>query len=184
MSLYTRTGDAGSTGLTGGTRVSKSHPRIEASGCLDEVNVCLGLVIQGAPFVDLRERLRIIQHQLFTLGGLISAPPETPPKQLQHLSLDDKLVGTLEEWIDQAEAETPPLRNFILPGGTETACRLHQARAVCRRAERAVVRLAEQEPISEAAVPVLNRLSDLLYAWARCANHRDGVEDVPWQKEV
>jgi cob(I)alamin adenosyltransferase len=182
MSLYTRTGDGGTTGLIGGSRVPKSHPRIEATGCVDELNSTLGLAVQASPFPDLRDNLRWMQQQLFTIGALISTPPGPVPDHMKNVRLDEGSIPRLEEWIDQAEAETPALQHFILPGGTETACLLHQARSICRRAERTVVRLADQEPVPEIVVVFLNRISDLLFAWARCANHRDGVEDVPWKK--
>jgi cob(I)alamin adenosyltransferase len=183
MSLYTRTGDSGTSGLIGGKRLSKGHLRFEAAGCLDELNVCLGLAVQCAPFPDMRDNLRHLQHKLFTLGALLSTPVDEEAKLADQLTLDESFIRQLEQWIDQAEAQTPPIRHFILPGGTETACRLHHARAVCRRAERAVVRLAESEPINRLVVVVLNRLSDLLFAWARLANHQDGVEDVSWRKD-
>jgi cob(I)alamin adenosyltransferase len=184
MSLYTRTGDGGTSGLIGGKRLSKGHLRFEAAGCLDELNGCLGLAIQCAPFADMRENLRYLQHKLFTLGAVVSTPTDAESKLTAQTTVDESLVRRLEEWIDQAEAQTPPIRHFILPGGTETACRLHHARAVCRRAERVVVRLAESESVNRFVLIVLNRLSDLLFAWARLANHRDGVEDVIWQKDT
>lgn len=185
MKIYTRTGDEGETGLFGGGRVPKSHIRVEAYGCVDELNAALG----GAAFAvangDIRRMIEKAQQDLFTLGSSLATPGaedgsarvETPPIPLDR-------IPEMEEWIDGAGEETPPLRSFILPGGSLGASALHLARTVCRRAERAVVRLAQEESVHPGVVQYLNRLSDLLFALARLENHRAGIPDIPWQKDA
>ncbi len=176
MKLYTKTGDDGSTGLIGGPRVAKDDLRVAAYGDVDETNAALGVVIAGCADEKLVAMLRQIQHELFELGTQLATPQSASPM----LSIRAEQVANLERWIDQASAEVPPLRNFILPGGTPSAAALHLARTVCRRAERTVVTLARKEPVGECIVPYLNRLSDLLFALARVCNHRAGVADIPW----
>ena len=176
MKLYTKTGDDGSTGLIGGSRVSKSDPTIEACGSVDEANTAIGLAVASCDDEEMGDWLRHIQSELFSLGAelaTVSNPKAAPRVDASH-------VAQLERWIDGATGDVPPLRNFILPGGCETAARLHHARAVCRRAERAVVALADGHPVGGFAVAYLNRLSDLLFGFARLANQRAGTEEVPW----
>lgn len=184
VKIYTRTGDGGDTGLFGGGRVPKAHVRVEAYGDVDELNAALGVAVAAVADEEIRGRLRSIQHDLFSLGASLATPvaedgsarPATPP-------LPAARVEEMEAWIDAASDETPPLRNFILPGGTGGATALHLARTVCRRAERAVVRLALQEAADPVVVRYLNRLSDLLFALSRLENHRAGVTDTVWVKE-
>jgi cob(I)alamin adenosyltransferase len=183
MKIYTRTGDKGETGLLGGGRVPKAHLRVEAVGEVDELNATLGLCVAAVMDAEIRGRVVRVQQDLFSLGASLATPgsesgaarPGTP-------MIPERRVGEMEGWIDGASTEAPPLRSFILPGGTAGSAALHLARTVCRRAERAVVRLERQEPIDRNALAYLNRLSDLLFALARLENHRAGVADVLWEK--
>ena len=184
MKIYTRTGDEGETGLFGGGRVSKAHPRVEAYGSVDELNAVLGVAVVALTDSGPRRRLNRIQQDLFNLGASLATPgADTGTARAATPPLPEGRVGEMEAWIDEATRETPELRSFILPGGTEGAAALHQARAVCRRAERAVVRLTEEESVDGAVLTYLNRLSDLLFALARLDNHRAGIPDILWEKE-
>lgn len=184
MKIYTRTGDRGETGLFGGGRVPKAHLRVEAYGTVDELNAVLGLCVEGVQDGGIREKLARVQQDLFNLGASLATPgaedgtarPALPP-------LPGGRVEEMEAWIDGATGEVPQLRAFILPGGTRGAGLLHLARTVCRRAERAVVRLDQEESTHPGVLPYLNRLSDLLFALARLENGRQGVADVLWEKE-
>ena len=182
MRIYTRTGDAGDTGLFGGGRVGKDHPRVEAYGEVDELNAVVGLAraIELMPRID--EVLVPIQRDLFGLGALLATPDrEKMEKQLRKARIDDDRIAQLERAIDAAETELEPLTSFILPGGTPKAAALHVARTVCRRAERRVVALSEtEEGIPPLVVIYLNRLSDLLFVLARLANRRAGAGEVTW----
>jgi cob(I)alamin adenosyltransferase len=184
MKIYTRTGDAGDTALFGGGRVSKDHHRVSAYGSVDELNAGVGVAVAAVADAEIRERLVRIQHDLFALGALLATvPPQEDrprPKGLPELPLGR--VAEMEAWMDAAEVELAPLRAFILPGGSPGAAALHLARTVCRRAERAVVHLATLEPVEEGIVVYLNRLSDLLFTFARLENHRAGAPDVEWRK--
>lgn len=180
MKIYTRTGDDGTTGLLGGQRVRKNDLRIDCCGTVDELNAALGLASVRAE-ATLVAFLREIQNDLFTLGSHLGHPSNTPPTG-QIPPLDTPVVARLEQQIDAAQKELPELHGFILPGGSETAARLHVARAICRRAERLVVELALQQPVEPLVVPYLNRLSDWLFVMARLANHRAGLGDAHWQK--
>ena len=184
MNIYTRTGDDGDTALFGGGRVPKSDKRVEAYGDVDELNSFVGLALTSLADTEVRRGLLLIQNDLFALGANLATPegdgsrpqPQTPDVPLTR-------VETMEQWIDQATEELPELRQFVLPGGTEAAALLHVCRSVCRRAERAVVALGRAETLDDGIVPYLNRLSDLLFVWARLENHRAGQPDVPWSKE-
>lgn len=186
MKIYTRTGDSGETGLFGGDRVPKSHLRVEAYGEVDELNAVLGFVAAVEPPVTAErlEKLRTIQEDLFAIGAHL-ATPDTSGKAASHLPpLPHHRLAEMEGWIDAAHETLEPLRSFILPGGTESAARLHLARAVCRRAERRVMALTATAPVEGIIIMYLNRLSDLLFTWAREANAAAGVEDVPWRGRV
>ena len=182
MKIYTRTGDAGDTALFGGGRVRKDDARVEAYGEVDELSATIGLAIVEAERIDGKasERLRLIQEDLFSIGAHL-ATPAIEGAAASHLpSLPAERIAEMEAWIDEADGSLPPLRNFILPGGTESAARLHLARAVCRRAERRVLTLAAVAPVNGTIIVYLNRLSDLLFMQAREANTNAGREDVPW----
>lgn len=176
MKLYTKNGDDGSTGLIGNVRVAKCDPRVDAYGDVDETNAAIGLVIAECDDKPVAASLQRIQADLFMLGAELA----TPADQVRQCAIKEAHVASLEKQIDDASAISPPMRNFVLPGGHPTAARLHFARTVCRRAERAVVSLSQQQVVGEWVIPYLNRLSDLLFALARAANTRAGVDDIPW----
>ncbi|MGH7637250.1 MAG: cob(I)yrinic acid a,c-diamide adenosyltransferase, partial [Gemmatimonadaceae bacterium] len=180
MKIYTRTGDTGQTGLFGGGRVPKTHPRVEAYGDVDELNAALGLAraIDVMPRVD--EILVSLQRDLFAIGALLATPDrEKMKRQLEKASIDERRIRELEQAIDDGDAELEPLKSFIVPGGTPKAAALHVARTVCRRAERRVIAL-DQEEIPAIVIVYLNRLSDLLFTLARVANRRAGAGEVTW----
>ena len=179
MKIYTKAGDDGTTGRIGGDRVMKSDASIDCFGTVDELNACLGLAACGAP-ADLLERIQTVQSELFVVGSHLATPPGRLASSKWIPALDDSAVARLEREIDHAEAGLEPLKNFILPGGTETAACLHLARTVCRRAERLVVALQPPHPSAPAVIRYLNRLSDWLFVHARQANSRGAVPDVPW----
>jgi cob(I)alamin adenosyltransferase len=181
VKIYTKTGDAGDTGLFGGGRVPKDHARVEAYGEIDELNATLGWVRAAEPMPRVDEIIAPIQRDLFSLGALLATPDrEKMHAQLAKARLDETRVRELEHAIDQCEAELEPLRSFILPGGTLKAAALHVARTVCRRAERRVVSLRREVEVPEIVVRYLNRLSDLLFMLARVANRRAGAGEVSW----
>lgn len=172
--IVTRTGDSGTTGLGDGTRTSKDSLRIEAIGEVDELNSCLGLLLCEDLPSPVRESLTAIQHDLFDLGGELCMPGTS-------LVRDDQ-VTRLEALAAEFNAPLGPLKEFILPGGTRAAAVAHLARTVCRRAERAVVRLQGTEAVPEATRRYLNRLSDLLFILGRHLNHVAGQGDVLWRR--
>lgn len=187
MKIYTRTGDEGDTGLFAGGRVPKDDVRVEAYGAVDELNSVLGLAIAALDAAGGDERvarLRRVQGDLLSLGAHLATPaPEDGGRPTDHLPpLPSERIAEMERWMDEAETELEPLREFILPGGTEAAARLHLSRTVCRRAERRVVSLARTAHLDAAVVRYLNRLSDLLFTLARVANRRAGVPDVKWDR--
>ena len=173
--ITTRTGDAGETGLGDGSRVAKDHARIAAHGDIDELNCALGLVLAEDVAQELRDALKQIQQDLFDLGGELSIPG--------HTLLSPAHVARLEERLAAWNAELPPLREFIAPGGTRAAAAAHLARTVCRRAERSVVALGRKEQVAEPVRQYLNRLSDLLFVAARRLNRQAGQGDVQWRHE-
>jgi cob(I)alamin adenosyltransferase len=185
VKVYTRTGDDGTTGLFGGGRVAKSHPRLHAYGTVDEANAAVGLAraalradgLSAEALAHADALLDAVQHDLFVLGGDLAAPGET---RYPVPRIEPAHTTALERAIDGLDADLPPLKHFILPGGTGGAAALHLARTVVRRAERLTVELAALDDVSEAAVHYLNRLSDLLFVLARWANARAGVADVEW----
>ena len=179
MKIYTKTGDAGETGLFGGPRVRKDHARIEAFGTVDELNSELGIVRTHAPAATFDPLLRRIQNELFDLGAQLATPGQADER------ITATHVASLEAEIDRHEEELEPLKNFILPAGTPLAAAIHVARTVCRRAERRVVTLAGQPgaTIPANAIEYLNRLGDLLFVLARVANRRAGVIDDPWHPQ-
>jgi cob(I)alamin adenosyltransferase len=183
MKIYTRSGDQGDTGLFGGPRVPKDHPRIEAYGTVDELGTVLGQARSQSVDAELAGVMLHVQHRLFDLGAEL-ATPEPARKGVPRVT--EAMVRELEEWIDRFQAQLPALNQFILAGGTPVACSLQLARAICRRAERRVVSLAGAsdggEAIGATVIIYLNRLSDLLFVLGRLANARAGTPDVVWQK--
>lgn len=173
--IVTRTGDAGTTGLGNGTRVPKHSPRIHALGEVDELNSSLGVLLAEPLDGDVRTLLIEVQHDLLDLGGELSIPGMTLVKSERVAALETALAGFNDP--------LKPLKEFILPGGTRTAALAHLSRTVCRRAERAVVAVASEEPVSDAARQYLNRLSDLLFVLGRVINQRDGRGDVLWRRD-
>jgi cob(I)alamin adenosyltransferase len=181
MKIYTRTGDDGETGLFGGGRVSKDHPRVQAYGDVDELNAALGLAraVEIMPRID--EVLVPIQRDLFSLGALLATPaPEKVKHYLEKARIDEVRVEELERAIDDGEKEVEPLRAFVLPGGTPKSAALHLARTICRRAERHVIALRRETELPQIVIRYLNRLSDLLFVLARVANRRAGTGEVTW----
>lgn len=182
MKIYTRTGDQGTTALFGGDRVTKAHPRIEAYGTVDETNSWIGLIrahLREQPGADtLDPVLARIQEEMLVLGADL-ATPSGARATVPRITTDD--VAQLERDIDRFDAALPPLKQFILPGGTPAAASLQVARTVCRRAERLAIRAAGAEPINEHATIYLNRLSDLLFVLARWVNRQAGVDEAAWQ---
>jgi len=181
MKIYTKTGDAGDTGLFGGGRVQKDDPRVEAYGDVDELNAVLGMARAIEPMPQIDEILVAMQRDLFSIGALLATPDRD--KMESHLSkanIDERRIGDLERAIDECEKELEPLHAFIIPGGSRKGAVLHVARTVCRRAERRVVRLQKDVEIPPLVVIYLNRLSDLLFMLARVANVRTGAGEVTW----
>ena len=171
--IYTRTGDQGSTGLGDGRRVDKDDARIEAIGAVDELNSALGLLLTESLPDAVRDCLTQVQHALFDLGGELSIPG--------HTLLTPAYATRLEQALDGFNADLPPLKEFILPGGNAAAATCHLARAICRRAERRAITLARSEAVNAAALIYLNRLSDLLFVIARVLARADGGKEVLWQ---
>lgn len=174
--LYTRRGDNGTTGLASDRRVPKTHPRIEALGDVDELNSLIGLMAADLTMGDsLQPWLQRIQNDLFDLGGELAV--DDPAYSV----IDADSIEQLECWLDQLNDTLPPLKEFILPGGNRAAAEAHLARSVCRRAERRMVELAATETVNPLAVAYLNRLSDLLFVYARILARRDDGSELLWQ---
>lgn len=179
MKIYTKNGDRGDTQLFDGTRVRKSDARVEAYGEVDELNAFLGAARSFIEDPALAELLADIQRDLFSIGGQL-ADPRADERTKEKLQLPPERVLALENSIDQFEAGLPPLRRFILAGGSPAGAMLHVARTVCRRAERRVVELAGSVSIHPRVIEYLNRLSDFLFVLARVVNHQQGQQEVPW----
>jgi cob(I)alamin adenosyltransferase len=182
VKIYTRTGDAGETGLFDGTRVSKADARVAAYGDIDELNAWLGLVRATLPGSGDREprlgdMIEHLQRDLFALGSRLADPSHRIADRVTKAAITADDITRIETWIDTLETELPPLRRFILPGGAEAGATLHVARTVCRRAERAMVALGGLEP---ELLTFINRVSDLLFVMARAANHRQGRPEAEW----
>jgi cob(I)alamin adenosyltransferase len=181
MKIYTKTGDAGDTGLFGGGRVPKDHPRVEAYGDVDELNAAIGVARAADPLPRIDEVLVPVQRDLFSIGAILATPKlEKMREQLAKAQVDEHRIADLEAAIDASERDLEPLRSFIVPGGTAKAAALHLARTICRRAERRVVHLAHDVEIPEIVIVYLNRLSDLLFMLARLANKLAGQGEVTW----
>lgn len=177
MRIYTKTGDDGTTSLFGGQRVLKSDLRIESYGTVDELNSHLGWVVAQHPDPRLAAHITTIQDLLFILGADLATPPDKSVR-MDRIRVSD--VSMLEGMIDELDATLPTLKSFILPGGSPTAAGLHIARTVCRRAERILIEARKTDVISDEAVHLLNRLSDLLFVMARFENASKGIKDVKW----
>ena len=179
--IYTKTGDAGQTGLGDGSRIEKTHPRIVAIGAIDELNSAIGMTIEeilteeSIELVSLSKMLRDLQHRIFDLGGELSIPGFAIIKS-EH-------VNKIENYLDKLNEELEPLENFILPGGSRLIAACHMARAICRRAERETVALSQTEKVNEESLKFLNRLSDLLFVAARSAAGKSGKEEVLWRQD-
>lgn len=180
MKIYTRTGDKGTTGLLGGSRVPKDHLRIEAYGTVDELNSHIGMLRDLAPQVHF-ELLIGIQNALFALGSRLASSSEEEATKFKLPLIADAEIQALETTMDTLDKDLAPMRNFILPGGHPAVSQAHICRTVCRRAERRVVHLAATEDIPETVVRYLNRLSDLLFVLARHVGKLNDVEDIPWK---
>ena len=178
MKIYTRTGDGGETSLFDGTRARKDDARIDAYGEVDELNAWLGLVRASGPGAVVADELLIIQRDLFALGAQLADPADKLAPRVTKAVIGDDHVARLEALIDRLEEGLPPLRRFILAGGTPAGAALHVARTICRRAERRMVGLAP--PIDPVLVRYVNRLSDLLFVLARFENHRAGAPETEW----
>lgn len=180
--IYTKTGDKGHTSLLGGTRLPKHHIRIEAYGTVDELNSHLGLVRDMMESREKAEIMTYIQDRLFTIGSNLAADPEKNKMQLPSISEED--IIKLEKEIDAMNAVLPEMRSFVLPGGHIQVSQCHIARCVCRRAERAVLRLAENEKVEEIHYKYLNRLSDYLFMLSRWLSHELGAYEIPWKPKA
>jgi cob(I)alamin adenosyltransferase len=175
--IYTKTGDKGQTGLIGGTRVAKNHIRIEAYGTVDELNSWMGLLRDNLP--EEKNTIIEIQDRLFTIGALLATDPDKNKMKLPELAEQDVLF--LENQIDKMEANLPPMKNFVLPGGNTIVSYTHIARCVCRRAERCTISLAQHAPVADLVVKYLNRLSDYLFVLSRHITHILSAEEIPWK---
>lgn len=182
MKIYTKTGDKGKTSLIGGTRLSKAHIRIDAYGTVDELNSYIGLLRDQPVNENRRELLKEIQDRLFTIGSHLASEPEQTKKILPDLVEND--TALLEKEMDQIDAKVPPLRSFVLPGGHQSVSFGHIARTVCRRAERAVIALEQEEEVEEIVIRYLNRLSDYLFMLCRMMTYELKIEEVTWKPRV
>jgi cob(I)alamin adenosyltransferase len=185
VKIYTRTGDTGDTSLFGGTRVSKSDPRVDAYGEVDELHAWIGFAVaslsarsDSAAFADIGDALVQIQRDLFALGARLADPGDKIAARVTKAALHDADVERLEQLIDRLEAGLPALAHFILAGGVGSGAALHVARAVCRRAERRMVTL--HPAVDPILIRYINRLSDLLFVMARSVNHRAGAPEIKW----
>jgi cob(I)alamin adenosyltransferase len=179
VKIYTRTGDTGETGLFDGTRVSKADPRMSACGDVDELNAWLGLARAALADAPVAAMVEQIQRDLFALGSVIADPSHRIAERVTKAAVSISDVTRLEGWIDDLEAELPPLRRFILAGGAQAGAAFHVARTVCRRAERAIVGLGDGA-VDRDVLKYVNRLSDLLFVLARVTNARAGVPELEW----
>lgn len=179
MKIYTKTGDSGETSLFDNTRVSKADARVDAYGEVDELNACIGAARAAGVGAEIAAIIESLQKDLFALGARLADPSSRIADRVTKAAITDAEIRRLEETIDRLETELPPLRRFILPGGSPAGALLHLARTVCRRAERRVIGLGPNavEPV---LVIYLNRLSDLLFVLARAVNHRAGAPETEW----
>lgn len=181
MKVYTRTGDAGTTGILGGTRLPKNHIRIEAYGSVDELNAHIGLLRDHDALARYRAELITIQEDLFVLGSHLASDPEKNKMKLPELRPDR--IEQLEMAMDALDASLPEMRNFVLPGGHPAVSQCHVTRCVCRRAERATIALAQTSFVQDTAIRYLNRLSDYFFVLSRKLTQDLDVEETPWLPE-
>lgn len=185
MKIYTKTGDKGKTKLVDGTSVDKFHPRVDAYGCVDELNSCLGLArsfLKDQPLIEaLDSKIEIIQNQLFSVGSLLATAETKVFHKLPQIKTQH--IEQLEKWIDEHTEGLPELRNFILPAGDKASAQLHIARTVCRRAERKASAVTQNEAHYSEVLIYLNRLSDLLFTCSRWINFKLNIQDTIWKKE-
>jgi len=174
--IYTKTGDAGKTGLGDGSRVEKFNVRIDGLGSIDELNSILGIIVTEDIDNRLKDTIIKIQHHLFDIGGELSIP--------NHFKIIAEKVTFLENHIDSMNASLSPLKEFILPGGSKAAAVCHHARTVCRRVERTLFKLKETDKINDISLQYINRLSDFLFVFARYINHSKKINDIYWQKNI
>jgi len=179
VKLYTKAGDGGETGLFDGTRVAKSDPRVDAYGAVDELEAWLGVVRAHRVDADVEAMLSKIQHDLFALGAILADPSHRIAARVHKATLGPDDVARLEHWIDTLDGALPPLRHFVLSGGTPAASQLQVARAVCRRAERRIVGLGAGA-VDPVLLTYINRLSDLLFVMARTVNARSTIPEQAW----
>ena len=179
MKIYTKTGDTGDTSLFDNSRVSKADSRVDAYGEVDEVNACVGAALAAGVGDDIATVLTTVQKDLFAVGARLADPSSRIAERVTKAAVTSQQIELLEATIDRLETELPPLRRFILPGGSPAGSLLHLARTVCRRAERRVVGLGA-DSVEPGVIIYLNRLSDLLFVMARAVNHRAGVPETEW----
>ena len=182
MKIYTKTGDKGQTSLVGGTRVSKTELRIEAYGTVDELNSYVGLVRDQAVNNGRKDILKEIQDRLFTIGSILASEPEQTKKRIPDLHESD--IELLENEMDGMDESLEPMRFFILPGGHQSVSFGHLARTVCRRAERVVLRLAEESEVNDLVIRYLNRLSDYLFVLCRIMIRELNIEEISWKPRI
>ncbi len=182
MKIYTKTGDQGLTSLIGGTRVKKSHLRIETYGTVDELNSYIGLVRDQPVNENRRDLLKEIQDRLFTIGASLASDPDKSKMKIPDLYEADIIL--LENEMDKMDTEIPPLKVFVLPGGHQSVSFCHVARTVCRRAERIAITLQEESFVSDLVIKYLNRLSDYLFVLCRMMTHELAAEEVPWKPRM
>lgn len=180
MKIYTKKGDKGNTSLFGGTRVPKSSSRIEAYGTVDELNSVVGLAASHGLSEQGSEWIKKVQEDLFVLGADLATPPTSKTRINR---IDEEAITFLEDAIDAMEENLEPLKNFILPGGSQQGATLHMARTICRRAERAAVKCSETEELSQLTIKYLNRLSDFFFVMARFENKHAGEPEESWKPE-
>ncbi len=184
LKIYTKTGDKGTTSLIGGTKVSKSHIRIESYGTVDELNSWIGVVADSITDVTTKQTLKEIQDRLFTIGSSLACDPDKEPK-LKIPDLKETDVTFLENEIDRMNESLLPMRSFILPGGNTAVSFAHVARCVCRRAERLCVAMQiDEQEVEELVIKYLNRLSDYLFVVARYIGHLVGAEEIQWKPRI
>jgi cob(I)alamin adenosyltransferase len=184
IKIYTKTGDQGKTSLIGGTKVPKSHIRIEAYGTVDELNSFIGLVNDHLSETNTKTVLKEIQDRLFTIGSSLACDPDKEPK-MRIPDLKEEDITALEQQIDAMHEVLPPMRSFIIPGGHVAVSTIHIARCVCRRAERCCVNMQQQELfVDQLVIKYLNRLSDYLFVLARYVGHQLQVAEIPWQPRI